>query len=162
MRGDGDAPAPIDIRIAPQAFDPDATLADFRAANAAAGAIAIFLGQVRGENGRAARLELEHYPGFTEDAVAATARQAVARFALESLLVVHRVGALFPGEPIVLVAAAARHRRDAFAGAEFMMDHLKTDAPFWKREIAPGGRARWIEPRAEDRRDRARWREGET
>ena len=159
MRGDVETNL-LDVRLAAAAIDPETESARFRSANKDAGAIAIFIGQMRGEAGHAARLELEHYPDFTERVIAETAERAVARFSLSGLTVVHRVGALRPGEPIVFVAAAARHRRDAFDAAEYMMDHLKTDAPFWKREIAPDGSARWIEPRAQDRRDRARWREG--
>ena len=159
MSGDHVQRIGFEARIAPEPFDPDAESRRFRARNPQAGAIAVFLGQVRGEMGRAAGLELEHYPGFTESVVAASAAGARARFRLDDLLVLHRVGALQPGEPIVLVAAAARHRRDAFDAAEFMMDHLKTRAPFWKREIAPDGASTWIEPRPEDRRDLARWME---
>lgn len=162
MRGDDDAASGIEIRIEREPIDADALSRRFRIAHPDAGAIAVFIGQMRGEGGRAVRLELEHYPGYAESVIAATAASAKDRFTLEGLLVIHRVGALRPGDPIVIVAAAARRRRDAFAATEFMMDHLKTDAPFWKREIAPDGTSTWIEPRPADRRDRARWREGGT
>ena len=148
------------IRIVGEAFDPEGEIARFRRRCDGAGAIASFVGQVRGESGAALRLALEHYPGYTERAVAAHCAQAGRRWALEALAVVHRVGEMAPGEAIVLVAAAARHRRDAFSAVDFLMDHLKADAPFWKRELHAAG-WRWIEPRAEDRDDIARWRKGE-
>ncbi len=144
-----------DVRLLTQAFDPASAQADFAAAHPAAGGIVSFLGQVRCGDGVAA-LELRHYGPLTLPGMEELAEQARRRWVLDGLLVVHRSGTMAPGDPIVLVAAAARHRRDAFAGAEFVMDHLKSDSWFWKRELA-GGVWRWIEPRHEDFDDIARW-----
>jgi len=140
------------IVVQAEAFDPHALLAGL--AHPAAGAMASFIGIVRGEGVRA--LELEHYPGFTEREIARIEAQARARLDLIDVLIVHRYGKLLPGEAIVLVAALARHRAAAFDAVRLLMDYLKTDAPFWKREITADG-ARWIEPRAEDRAARAAW-----
>ena len=130
----------------------------FAAAHAQSGGIASFVGQVRTESGAAAVLELElsHYPPLTLPGMQVLGRQTAERWPLDGLLMLHRVGALGPGEPIVFVAAAARHRRDAFLAADFAMDHLKSEAWFWKRERTAAG-WRWIEPRAQDHADKARW-----
>jgi molybdopterin synthase catalytic subunit len=106
--------------------------------------------------GAAAILELEAYPGFTEAAIGEIADQARARFGLADLLILHRVGKIAPGEAIVFVATAASHRREAFEACDFLMDYLKSRAPFWKKEHGPQGE-RWIEPRAQDHADIARW-----
>jgi molybdopterin synthase catalytic subunit len=153
------AELPADIRLLDAAFDPAAELARFAAGHPQAGGIASFLGQVRAESGDAAVLELElsAYPRLTVPGMEQLAAEASRRWRLNGLLILHRTGALNPGEPIVLVAAAARHRRDAFFAADFAMDHLKSDAWFWKRERTAAG-WRWIEPRAEDHADKARWR----
>jgi molybdopterin synthase catalytic subunit len=144
------------IRIDATPFDPAAELAAFIARVPAAGAIASFTGLVRSESGEVSGLELDHYPALTEKAVAAIGDQARSRFRLDGLVIVHRHGALAPGEPIVFVAAAAAHRRAAFDAVDYMMDRLKTEAPFWKREHGPDG-PRWIEAREADLEDRARW-----
>jgi molybdopterin synthase catalytic subunit len=144
------------IRIGAEPFEPAAELAAFTARVPGAGAIASFTGLVRGESGRVYGLDLDHYPALTEGAVAAIGDEARARFGLDGLVIVHRHGALAPGEPIVFVAAAAAHRRAAFEAVDYMMDRLKTEAPFWKREHGPDG-SRWIEARDADLRDRARW-----
>jgi molybdopterin synthase catalytic subunit len=146
------------IRVHAEPFDAGGELAAFAARVAGAGAIASFLGLVRGESGGAdvSALELEHYPPLTERTVAAIGEDARDRFALIGFAIVHRTGALAPGEPIVFVAAAAAHRRAAFEAVDYMMDRLKTEAPFWKREHGANG-SRWIEARDEDLRDRARW-----
>lgn len=144
-------------RIATTAFDPEKEIAAFRGARTDVGALATFVGYCRDAT-RGAEvhiLELEHYPEFTEAEIARLASEAKARHVLLDLLVVHRVGVLHPGEPIVLVSALAAHRAPAFAAVGELMDYLKTDAPFWKRENGPDG-ARWIEPTAEDRARRAR------
>lgn len=141
-------------------FDPQAEAAAFADRFRGAGAIVTFVGEVRSEEGRVAGLVLEHYPGFTEKEIEKIASAAVARWPLLGVRIVHRVGALGPGEPIVFVAAAAAHRRPAFEAAEFLMDYLKSEAPFWKKEIA-GGAERWVEPRAEDFQSKARWRAAE-
>lgn len=142
------------IRVASDAFDPAAELAKFAAEARGAGAIVSFVGTVRGGGTQA--LALSHYPGFTEAAVEQIAAEARARFEMTAVAIVHRVGSLEPGEPIVFAAAAAPHRRAAFDAVDYLMDRLKTDAPFWKREIGAEGE-RWIEPRPQDHRDRSRW-----
>jgi molybdopterin synthase catalytic subunit len=144
-----------DVRLALAAFDPAAELAQFAAAHTQAGGIASFIGQVRAGDSVEA-LELKHYAPLTLPGMSALAAQAGARWELAGLLVIHRSGEMLPGDPIVLVAAAARHRRDAFAAAEFVMDHLKSESWFWKREKAAGA-WRWVEPRAEDFDDLQRW-----
>lgn len=146
------------IRVGPEPFDPAAELAAFVAGAPAAGAVASFVGLVRCESGgeSVSRLELEQYPGFTEKTVAAIGEDARVRFGLLDLAIVHRAGALAPGEAIVFVAAAAPHRRAAFEAVDYMMDRLKTEAAFWKREDGPDG-SRWVEARDSDLMDRARW-----
>jgi molybdopterin synthase catalytic subunit len=136
-------------------IDPAALLADFTRAAAGAGAIVSFTGVVRGEGG-VETLWLDHHPRLTEQAFVLLYEQAMQRFDLDSLAIVHRAGNIPAGEPIVFVAAAARHRRSAFDAVDHVMDRLKTDVPLWKRETAAGG-TRWIEARPEDHRDRARW-----
>lgn len=143
------------VRLALEAFDPAAELARFGAAHGDAGGIVSFLGQVRAGEGVDA-LELRHFAPLTLPGMEELAARALARWPLAGLLVIHRSGVMAPGDPIVLVAAAARHRRDAFAATDFVMDHLKGDSWFWKRERA-NGEWRWIEPRAEDHADRQRW-----
>lgn len=146
------------VRLLAHPLECASELARFAAAHPRAGAIASFIGQVRGEAGEAAVLELElsHYPPLTLPGMEALASEAHQRWSLEGLLVLHRTGSLRPGEPIVLVAAAARHRRDAFDAVDFAMDHLKSEAWFWKRERSAAG-WRWVEPRAADHADKARW-----
>jgi molybdopterin synthase catalytic subunit len=146
------------IRVQAEPFDPGAELAAFTARLPDAGAIASFAGLVRSaSDGKdVSALELEHYPALTEKVVAAIGQDARARFGLADILIVHRHGAMAPGEPIVFVAAAAAHRRAAFDAVDYAMDRLKTEAPFWKREHGPDG-ARWVEARDADVEDRARW-----
>jgi len=148
-----------DVRLGANAFDPAAELARFLEAHPGSGGIASFIGQVRAESGADAVLELElsYYPPLTLPGMKTLADEALAQWPLDGLLIFHRVGAMEPGEPIVLIAAAARHRRDAFLAADFVMDHLKSDAWFWKRERTAAG-WRWVEPRAEDHTDRLRWK----
>ena len=149
---------PSDVRLLDSPLDPAAELARFAAAHPQAGGIASFIGQVRAESGGDAVLELEltHYPPLTLPGMRSLADEACRRWPLDGLLLLHRTGSLNPGEPIVLVAAAARHRRDAFLAADFAMDHLKSEAWFWKRERTAAG-WRWIEPRQADYADKARW-----
>jgi molybdopterin synthase catalytic subunit len=138
--------------ITPDAFSPDAELTAFSAqCNGEAGALASFVGYCRAQtsDGAVQRLELLHYPGFTDVEVQRLAQAVLARHDLLDLLVIHRVGAIAPGEAIVLVAALSSHRVAAFAAVSEMMDYLKTDAPMWKREVGIAG-ARWIEPTADD------------
>ena len=144
-----------DVRLALEPFDPAAELSRFTAANLSAGGVVSFLGQVRNGDGVEA-LELSHYAPLTLPGMQALAAEALTRWSLEGLLIIHRAGIMVPGDAIVLVAAAARHRRDAFAATDFAMDHLKSESWFWKREKV-GGLWRWIEPRGEDHEDLARW-----
>lgn len=144
-----------DVRLVSQTFDAGAELAAFTAAHPESGGIASFLGQVRSGDDVEA-LELRHYDPLTLPAMRGLAAKARRRWPVQGLLVIHRVGEMRPGDAIVLVAAAARHRRDAFAAAEYVMDHLKSESWFWKREKA-GGEWRWIEPRAVDFEDIKRW-----
>ena len=148
------------IRVQAEPLDPGAAFAAFAAGAAGAGAIMSFTGVVRAENEGAAvtELALDHYPRFTEAAIKAIAVEASRRFALVDIAILHRHGALAPGEAVVFVAAAAAHRRAAFDAVDYVMDRLKTEAPFWKREQGPDG-ARWLEARDTDWRDRRRWDE---
>ena len=143
------------IRIVDQAFDPGAELNAFTVGRSATGAVASFVGLARGEAGGAA-LELEGYPGFTEAAIIEVADEAARRFGLHDVRIVHRVGAIAAGEVIVLVLTAAGHRRAAFEACDYLMDHLKSRVPLWKKEHSDG-EARWIEPSDADRTDLARW-----
>ncbi|MGH6746785.1 molybdenum cofactor biosynthesis protein MoaE [Novosphingobium sp.] len=143
------------VRLSTDPFDPAEALRQFAAGVPQAGGIVSFLGQVR-EGGGVEALELRHYAPLTLPAMEALAARVRERWSLDGLLVIHRSGTMRPGEPIVLVAAAARHRRDAFAAADFAMDHLKSESWFWKREKV-AGEWRWIEPRPQDIEDLARW-----
>ncbi len=139
------------------AFDPGAELNRFSAPLQAMGAVVSFSGIVR-QNGEGTlqRMEIEHYPGMTERAIKAIAQEAQDRWSLGDVLVIHRYGALDIGEPIMMVATAARHRADAFAAAEFLMDYLKSRAPFWKKEVTGAG-AGWVAARDEDEAALDRW-----
>jgi molybdopterin synthase catalytic subunit len=143
------------IRVAVQSdpIDIAAALASIEATGA--GGIASFTGLVRADDG-VTGLTLEHYPGMTESALTAVAEEATSRWSLDAALIVHRVGTMRPGERIVFVATAARHRAAALDACAYCIDRLKTDAPFWKREVA-GGTARWVERRATDEAAAARW-----
>lgn len=140
-------------RVQAEPFDPARELA---ALGEGAGAVVSFTGIVR-DDGDLAALEIEHYPGMTEAALADYGQDAAARFALTGWRVVHRHGRLQVGEPIMMVATAALHRRAAFDAADYLMDWLKSRAPFWKREIRRDGSAAWVEARAEDEASLARW-----
>jgi molybdopterin synthase catalytic subunit len=144
--------API-VRIVESAFSPEDDLRAFMRGRDDAGACANFVGLVRG--GAVSALELQHYPGFTETEIARIAVEVMARNDVSDLLIIHRVGRMAPGEAIVFVAALSAHRAAAFKAVESMMDWLKTDAPFWKREWR-GIDSSWIEPTAEDYARRAR------
>jgi len=146
------------IRVVVQATPIDLA-AEFAAAEAAdAGAVATFTGLVRGDDG-VTELALEHYPGATERALEALCAQAVERWALAKAVVVHRVGAMVPGDRVVFVATTARHRGAALEACAFLIDRLKTGAPFWKRERR-GQEARWVEARESDDVAAARWEDG--
>lgn len=146
------------IALQAEPFDPSALLAAFTARADGAGAIASFTGLVREENDGAAvlGLELDHHPRLTRQALAGLEADAVLRFGLAGIVIVHRHGALAPGEAIVFVAAAAAHRRAAFDAVDYVMDRLKTEVPFWKREQRSDG-AHWLEARDSDHSDRHRW-----
>lgn len=123
-----------------------------------AGAVASFTGVVRADNGVTA-MELEHYPGMTEAVLCDLAEQAMTRWGLLSAVIVHRVGVMVPGDRVVLVATAASHRREALDACAFLIDRLKTEAPFWKREIR-GEEVLWVAARAGDNQAAARWADG--
>jgi len=147
----------IRTTITTEAFRPEAELNAFmKSRGDQIGAIASFVGYCRASSpqGTVKHLELDHYIGFTEREVARLASQIAERHGLDALLVIHRVGVIPARDPIVLVAAQSRHRAEAFAAVAEIMDYLKTDAPFWKREAGPDG-ARWIEPTAADYARRA-------
>jgi len=146
----------VSIEIAFAPFDPHTALRAFTERFPEAGAIASFIGQVRGERGEVDALILDHYAGVTESEIAKIAEEALSRWPLFGLAIIHRVGEIAPGEPIVFVAAASKGRRAAFQAVDFLMDYLKSEAPFWKKE-SRGGQTQWIEPRAEDFEDKARW-----
>ena len=144
-----------DVRLLTETFDPTAELAEFTAGQPESGGVASFLGQVR-KGGGVEALELKHYEPLTLPGMKLLSEKAMKRWSLDGLLIIHRSGVMVPGDPIVLVAAAARHRRDALAAVEYAMDHLKSESWFWKREKADGD-WRWIEPREVDFQDLARW-----
>jgi len=146
---------PLDVRLLDKGLSVGEALAAFNAAHEQAGGIVSFLGKVRPDGGVKA-LELTHYEPLTHSGMAALAQSAQARFGLGGVLAWHRIGVMRPGEAIVLVAAAARHRRDAFEAADYLMDHLKSAAWFWKREKRDDG-WHWIAPRERDHADLARW-----
>ncbi|MSU91317.1 molybdenum cofactor biosynthesis protein MoaE [Rhodobacteraceae bacterium 2CG4] len=146
------------VRVQREDFDIGAELAALRAGRDDIGALVSFSGLVRGtaKGQPIAGMELEHYPGMTEKALAGIEAQAVERWSLQASLIVHRYGLLHPGEQIMMVATAAPHRGDAFAAAEFLMDYLKSRAPFWKKEATPDG-GRWVDARDTDEDALRRW-----
>jgi molybdopterin synthase catalytic subunit len=149
-----------DARVSIQAddFDLGAEVAALRAGDGGVGAVAAFIGTVRERNDGATvqSLELEHYPGMTEAAIEAMIDEAMRRFTIRAARVVHRIGALAPSAQIVLVAVTSAHRGEAFQACEFLMDYLKTQAPFWKKECGPAG-VRWVDARVADDAALARW-----
>ncbi|RMF70540.1 MAG: molybdenum cofactor biosynthesis protein MoaE [Alphaproteobacteria bacterium] len=151
----------ITVTVSAGPIDAEAALARFSRTHEEVGAIVHFLGVMRARSaGRALReIWLEHYPGMCERLLSERAQTIARRFAVTQLAVHHRVGRILPGETIVWVAAAAPHRREAFSAAEAMMDYLKTEAPFWKKEVALDGTSWWVAPRARDEAARRRWEE---
>jgi molybdopterin synthase catalytic subunit len=147
-----------EIRVQAADFDLSHELARLREGDGRVGAVVSFVGTVRDLNEGAAvsEMELEHYPGMTERALSDIVAQARTRWPLYGVTVIHRIGALAPCEQIVLVACTAAHRGEAFAGCEFIMDYLKTDAPFWKKEQTPQG-ARWVDARSSDSSAKDKW-----
>ena len=147
------------IRIQAEGFDTAAETAALTAGRPDIGAVVAFTGFCRDEGGRLSALELEHYPGMAEAEIARIAAEAETRWPLLGLTVIHRFGQIRPGEEIVLVLAASTHRRAAFEAAEFLMDYLKTRAPFWKREhLRDGTMGPWVEAKDADDEALERWR----
>lgn len=145
------------VRVQAADFDLGAELAALRGGRRDIGALVSFTGLVREAGGGLTGFELEHYPGMTERALEAIESEARARWPLQAALIIHRFGALAPGDQIMMVATASAHRGAAFAAAEFLMDYLKSRAPFWKRETTAEG-ASWVAARAEDEDALDRWR----
>jgi len=148
----------MSVRVQTEDFDIAREIAALRAGDPRVGAVAAFIGLVRDVNDASAvsTLTLEHYPGMTEKALSGIVDEAKSRWRVYDALVIHRVGELRPTDQIVLVIVTSAHRGDAFAGCEFIMDYLKTRAPFWKKERTPAGE-RWVEARASDDEKAARW-----
>ncbi|HSC64968.1 MAG TPA: molybdenum cofactor biosynthesis protein MoaE [Caldimonas sp.] len=146
------------VSIGPEDFDVAAEVAALRRGDGGVGAVAVFIGTVRERNDGAAvqSLELEHYPGMTDSSIEAMIDEAMRRFEIRAARVVHRVGVLAPSAQIVLVAVTSAHRGQAFQACEFLMDYLKTQAPFWKKETGPAG-SRWVDARVADDAALARW-----
>ena len=147
-----------EVRVQAGDFDLGHELARLRSGDARVGAVVSFVGTVRDMNDGASvsEMELEHYPGMTERALEEIVAEASARWPLYNALVIHRVGPLAPLEQIVLVAVSSAHRGEAFAACEYIIDYLKTDAPFWKKEQTPEG-ARWVDARITDDSAKAKW-----
>ena len=144
------------IAVQTEAFDLNAEVSALHRNNPSVGAIATFLGTVRGESGQVSEMALEHYPGMTEKALATIVEEAQSRWAVIDATVIHRIGSLAPCDAIVLVAVASAHRGDAFAACEFIMDFLKTRAPFWKKETTAAG-GQWVDARDSDESAAQRW-----
>jgi molybdopterin synthase catalytic subunit len=146
------------VRVQHEDFDLSAEVAALRAGRPQVGAVACFVGTVRDINQGTgvSTLTLEHYPGMTEKALEAIVKAARERWTLDDVLVIHRIGALAPLDQIVLVAVTSAHRGEAMAACEFVIDWLKTDAPFWKKEVTPQGE-RWVDARESDEAAAARW-----
>jgi molybdopterin synthase catalytic subunit len=144
------------IRVQQEDFDIGAEIAKLKAGRTDIGAIVTFTGTVRDQDGAVEAMTLEHYPGMTERELTRIEAEAHARWPLQASLIVHRYGALKPGDTIVLVVTASEHRDAAFDAAKFLMDYLKTSAPLWKREEGPGG-SRWVEASEGDTAARLRW-----
>jgi molybdopterin synthase catalytic subunit len=146
------------VRIQAEDFDLSQEIASLRAGDGGVGAVCSFVGTVRDRNeGSDVRaMELEHYPGMTEKSIEAMIDAAHRRFDIRAARVIHRVGPLLPGDQIVMVAVSSAHRGESFQACEFLMDYLKTEAPFWKKENTPEG-ARWVDARVSDEKAMARW-----
>jgi molybdopterin synthase catalytic subunit len=149
----------LSVRVQREDFDIGAEVRRLVSGRTDIGAIVTFTGTVRSDNdgSRIAGMTLEHYPGMTEGELARVEAEAGKRWPLQASLIVHRIGALKPGDNIVLVVTASAHREAAFAAAEFLMDYLKTSAPFWKKELGPDGAERWVEARQSDDHAADRW-----
>jgi molybdopterin synthase catalytic subunit len=149
----------IFVRIQKASFDVAAEAARLTQGRTDIGALVSFTGLCRDEGGALAALEIEHYPGMAEEEITRVAREASSRWPLEGVVAVHRYGLILPGEPIVLVITASQHRGEAFAAASFLMDYLKTEAPFWKkRHLAGEGAGGWVEAKPQDHAAAQKWR----
>ncbi|MBU4530091.1 MAG: molybdenum cofactor biosynthesis protein MoaE [Hoeflea sp.] len=158
--GTSGTPVGVTVRIQAQDFDIAGEIEALTGGRTDIGAVVSFTGLCRDEGGRLSALELEHYPGMAERAIRAIAEKAVTRFELCGITAIHRHGAIPPGGNIVLVVAAAPHRQAAFDGASFLMDYLKTDAPFWKKEhLKVGGAGEWVSAKDADDEAKAKWAE---
>ncbi len=146
----------MSIRVQSQPFDMGFEVQAFTDSVPGAGAVVTFSGLVRDEGGSLGAMEIEHYPGMTEKALQSICDEAIERWSLTDALIIHRHGKLSPGEQIMMVATAARHRSDAFEGAEFLMDFLKSRAPFWKKEFTGDG-AEWVDAKQSDEEALERW-----
>lgn len=154
------APVPTVVRVQAGDFDIAAEIAALAAGRTDIGAVVTFTGLCRDEGGQLAALELEHYPGMAEAEISRIAAEAVARWPLQGLTAIHRYGKIKPGQNIVLVACASSHRQAAFEAANFLMDYLKSRAPFWKKEhAADGSQGGWVAAKEADDEAAARWRE---
>ena len=151
----------VDIRVQERPLDALAETAPVFAGRPSVGGVVSFIGLMRDMNqgDAVAAMTLEHYPGMTEKALAAIVAEAGERWAIDAVRVIHRVGEIRPQDPIVLVAVASAHRTEAFRACEFIIDYLKTRAPFWKREQTADGRSRWVDARASDDAAAAQWTE---
>lgn len=148
------------IKVQAEPFEAGTEIAALHAGNPAIGAVTSFTGYCRDEGGQLEALELEHFPGMAESQLTSIAEEAKERWPLQGITVIHRYGKLTPGEPIVLVVTASAHRRASFEAADFLMDFLKTKAPFWKKEhpANPSKEASWVEAKASDDDDADRWK----
>ena len=146
----------MSVRVQSAPFDMGAEVEAFAASVPGSGAIVTFSGLVRDEGGTLRTMEIEHYPGMTEKALEKMRAEAVSRWSLSDALIIHRYGPMKPGDQIMMVATGARHRADAFAAAEFLMDYLKSRAPFWKKEFGEGGEV-WVAAKDEDEAALDRW-----
>ncbi len=144
------------VRVQEAAFDPGRELAGFARGRHDVGAVVSFTGVVRDTEGTLERMEIEHYPGMTEKAISAIVDEASARWSLLDAMVIHRHGTMAPGEVIMMVATASAHRAEAFASADFLMDYLKSRAPFWKKERRKDGTV-WVAAKDEDEAALDRW-----
>ncbi|MGI9389897.1 MAG: molybdenum cofactor biosynthesis protein MoaE [Boseongicola sp.] len=147
----------MNVRVQSQPFDMGAETDAFTKRAVGAGAVVTFSGLVRDEGGSLAEMEIEHYPGMTEKSLEAIRAEAVDRWSLIDAMIIHRHGKLLPGERIMMVATAARHRGEAFSAAEFLMDYLKSRAPFWKKETGNDG-AEWVAATDQDESSLNRWK----
>ena len=148
----------LSVSIQTEDFDVSHELAQLRANDARVGAVCSFVGTVRkrNEGSDVSSMELEHYPGMTEKSITAMMEEAAKRFDIHGARVIHRIGLLRPQDQIVLVAVTSAHRGMSFQACEFLMDYLKTQAPFWKKEVTPDG-SRWVDARVSDDKALARW-----